>query len=273
MFSDRYNDAFHRARASFSVLVLPIQYLVSLPINLANDVIQEISSQQRLINENADLKTTVIFLKAQAQKQAAIESENQQLRELLQSSNDRSDWVSEAQLLAIAPDPFVHQVVINKGTNANVFVGQPVLDAYGVMGQVVQVEPLTSRVLLLTDPESAIPVQVERNGVRAIAVGDASTGLMKLQHVTDTTDIQEGDQLITSGLGERYPFGYPVGTVFSVIHHPGGSFTTILVTPSAHLTRSRLVLLVWTPKVKISPVIEKELIKKPSANMTEAIKS
>lgn len=259
MVFDHYNTTFHRMRAYLSVIVTPIQYVVSAPINFASWFISDMASQQSLIELNTNLKTEIIFLKAQLQKQIAIENENQQLRQLLQSSNQRSDWVSEAQLLAVAPDPFVHQIVIDKGSNANVFVGQPVLDAYGVMGQVVQVGPLTSSVLLLTDPSSGIPVQVQRNGVRAIAVGDPSTSLLSLQHVDDTADIQPGDTIITSGLGGRYPFGYPVGNIVSVQHSPGNQFATVLAEPAAHLNRSRLVLLVWAPKVIISTPIKKTI--------------
>jgi rod shape-determining protein MreC len=150
-----------------------------------------------------------------------------------------------AQLLAVATDPFVKQVVLDKGHKDKVFVGQPVLDAYGVMGQVIQVGPLTSRVLLISDSHSGVPVQVARNGVRAIAVGDAYTGKLRLMNVQHTVDIRPGDVLITSGLGQNYPEGYPVGQVTHVSKDPGLQFVTIAVEPAAHLDRSRGVLLVW----------------------------
>ncbi len=262
MFLDHYNAAFHRARASFAVIVTPIQFVVNLPISLTGSIVTALHSQHSLLEKNANLTAEMIILKSQLQKEAAIESENQQLRELLKSTNQSVDWVSVAQLLAVSLEPFVHQVVINKGTNYNVFVGQPVLDSFGVMGQVMQVGPLTSRVLLLTDPKSAIPVQDRRNGIRAIAVGDAQTGMLRLQNVITTADLQQGDQLITSGLGERYPFGYPVGTIVSIDRSAGNQFAEIIVKPSAHLDRSHLVLLIWTPKIKISQKIKQGLSQK-----------
>lgn len=262
MFLDHYNDPFHRARASFSVIVTPIQFVVNLPIALTDSIITALHSQHSLLEQNANLTAEMIILKSQLQKEAAIEAENQQLRELLKSTDQSEDWVSVAQLLAVSLEPFVHQVVINKGANYNIYVGQPVLDSFGVMGQVVQVGPLTSRVLLLTDSQSAIPVQDQRNGLRAIAVGDAQTGMLGLQNVTVNADFQQGDLLITSGLGGGYPFGYPVGTIVSIDRSSGNQFSEIIVKPSAHLDRSRLVLLIWVPKIKISPEIKQGLSQK-----------
>ncbi len=262
MLLDHNNAHFHRVRSSFSVVVTPLQFVVNLPIGIANWIITDVKSQHDLLDQNANLKAQVIILKEQLQKQLAIESENRQLRELLQSSAQSTDWVSVAQLLAVSLEPFVHQVVINRGSNSNVFIGQPILDSFGVMGQVVQVGPLSSRVLLITDPTSEIPVQVQRNGIRAIAVGDAESGMLSLKNVIETADMQKGDLLITSGLGGRYPFGYPVGTIASVVRDSGGQFADIKVKPAAHLTRSRLVLLVWTPKVKISKEIRQAIKQK-----------
>jgi rod shape-determining protein MreC len=266
MIADSCNDSFHRARSSFSVIVVPIQYLVDFPIAAVNWVVDDISSQHHLIKENTKLQAEVSLLNAKLQKHYAIEFENQQLKALLQSSTKTVDKVSVAQLLAVAPSPFIRQVVLDKGSKHGVFVGQPVLDANGIMGQVIQVGSFTSLVILITDTKSAIPVQINRNGVRAIAVGDGALNVLKLKNVPNTTDIREGDVLITSGLGEHYPFGYPVGKIISIEHSSGEQFANITIAPAAHLSRSRLVLLVWPYKQKIEPAIKQTLFSKGSKN-------
>ncbi|MGD9108156.1 MAG: rod shape-determining protein MreC [Gammaproteobacteria bacterium] len=263
MMCDHRNSAFHRARSSFAIIVSPIHYLVNLPIDTFNWVVSDFVSKKTLVKENAKLRAKTLLLNAQLQKQFAIESENQQLRALLASSAKTVDKVSVAQLLAVSPDPFVQQIVLNQGENAKVFVGQPVLDAYGIMGQVVTVGHFTSIVMLVTDNKSAIPVQIERNGVRGLVVGKGVPGLLKLQGVTDTMDVKKGDALVTSGLGDHYPFGYPVGTIVDVNRNLGGRFVDITVKPAAHLDRSRLVLLVWTLSFKIDKTIKDIVLKRP----------
>jgi rod shape-determining protein MreC len=142
-------------------------------------------------------------------------------------------------------EPFMHQVVLNKGTRDGVYNGQPVLDANGVMGQVMQVGPMTCRVLLINDPRSGIGVQNVRNGTRAIATGDSYSGKLQLMYVPKTADVKMGDVFITSGLGDHFPEGYPVGKVLTVRKDPTDQFAVIYLQPSAHLESSRQVLLVW----------------------------
>ena len=125
-------------------------------------------------------------------------------------------------------------------------LGQPVLDARGLMGQVVELMPYTSRVLLLTDTTHSIPVQVNRNGLRAIASGTGNPERLELRHVADTADIKEGDLLVSSGLGQRFPAGYPVATVKEVIHDSGQPFAIVRAVPTAALNRSRYLLLVFS---------------------------
>src|SRR5262249_30056895 len=137
--------------------------------------------------------------------------ENAQLRELLKSTPQVEGRVSVAQLLAVDLDPNLQQVIVDKGANQGIFIGQPVLDAFGVMGQVVHADPITSRVMLITDRKSAIPVQDARNSIRAIAMGMGGVGKLALINVPETSDIQVGDLFVCSGLDMRYPVGYPVG--------------------------------------------------------------
>jgi rod shape-determining protein MreC len=204
-----------------------------------------ISTHDTLIKENLDLKTEQLLLKAQVQRLLALESENSQLKALLRSTSEIHGKLLIAQLLAVDSEPFVNQVILDKGSRDGLYIGQPVLDANGVMGKVIQINPITSRVLLINDTHSAVPVQITRNGIRAIAVGDSYTGKLRLVNVPQTTDVKAGDILVTSGLGEHYPAGYPVGQITNVIKDPGMQFTTIDVQPSAHADRSRQVLLIW----------------------------
>ncbi|MBU1628713.1 MAG: rod shape-determining protein MreC, partial [Gammaproteobacteria bacterium] len=224
---------------------VPIQYVVNFPVAFLNWTEDTLTSRQQLIKDNTHLKAQLILLEARLQQQNAIEADNQQLKALLRSTSGVQGKVLEAQLLAVASEPSVRQVVLNKGTVDHVYIGQPVIDPYGVIGQVIEVGKLTSRAMLLTDAQSAIPVQVLRTGVRSIAVGEGVLDSMRLLHVPETTDIRVGDQLITSGLGQHFPYGYPVGKVVTVNKDPGSTFMDIKVLPSGHLNHSRLVLLVW----------------------------
>jgi rod shape-determining protein MreC len=151
-----------------------------------------------------------------------------------------------------------------------VFLGQPVLDARGLMGQVVELMPYTSRVLLLTDTTHSIPVQVNRNGLRAIASGTGNPERLELRHVADTADIKEGDLLVSSGLGQRFPAGYPVATVKEVIHDSGQPFAIVRAIPTAALNRSRYMLLVFSDGAprKSVPTMPPLPRKRPTARAT-----
>jgi rod shape-determining protein MreC len=245
MLLDKHVAAMVQIRSVLSVPLTSLQYAVSWPIELIDKIHDTLTTHDSLVQENLDLKAEQLMLRAQVQRLLAIESENNQLKALVHFSLQLQSKVTIAQLLAVSADPFLKQVILNKGSHDNVFIGQPVLDANGVMGQVTQVDPFTSRVLLINDVHSGLSVQVARNGVRAIAVGDAYSGKLRLLNVSQTTDIQSGDVLITSGLGEHFPEGYPVGQVATVTKDSGLQFATIIVDPAAHLDRSRGVLLVW----------------------------
>lgn len=252
MVVDKRVDTFAQVRTALSIPIAPLQYVVSWPVKFVNNMERVLSSHDSLIKENLDLKAEQLLMKAQMQRLLALESENNQLKALLRSSKEIQGKVLVAEILSIDTDPFINQVTLDKGSRDGLYVGQPVLDANGVMGQIIQVGALTSRVLLVNDSHSGVPVQVTRNGMRAIAVGDAYTGKLRLVNIPQTADIKVGDLLLTSGLGEHYPEGYPVGQVTSVIKDPGLQFTTILVEPSAKLDRSREVLLAW-PNKTIQP--------------------
>ena len=179
------------------------------------------------------------------QKLATLTEQNVRLRELLNSAALVDDKVIISELIGLDPSPFTQRIIIDKGSRDGVFVGQPVLDASGLMGQVVEVMPYTARVLLITDSVHSVPVQVNRNGLRAIASGSGSDYL-ELRHVPETSDIKEGDLLVSSGLGQRFPAGYPVARVKSVVHDAGQAFLQVQALPTAMLNRSRHLLLVFS---------------------------
>ncbi|WP_207905822.1 rod shape-determining protein MreC [Aestuariirhabdus litorea] len=235
-------------RAWLSLLVTPVQWMANVPASLWQGVSDAIKTRGDLEQENSSLRTENMVLERRLQKLAALTAENVRLRELLNSSALLDDRVLVAELIGVDPDPYRHQVVVNKGSRDGVFVGQPVLDAEGLFGQVIEVSPLMSRVLLISDNSHSLPVKVNRNGVRAIASGTGQLDELILRHVPNTAEIVEGDLLISSGLGQRFPSGYPVGTVVSVVHDPGRPFAFVKVRPSARLNRSSHLLLVFTER-------------------------
>lgn len=241
-------------RAGLSIVVYPLQLAVELPGSIADWFREALATRRRLQEENASLHTQLLMLKAQGQKLQALEVENIRLRELLESSFDIGEKVLVAELMSANLDPYKHQIVINKGELDRVYPGQPLLDAEGVMGQVVHVGPYTSTAVLITDTSHAIPVQVNRNGIRTIALGSGTINKLELPYLPNNADVQAGDLLVTSGLGGRFPAGYPVAVVEAVQHDPGHTFARIVAKPTARLDRSREVLLVWrdeTPPVEM----------------------
>ncbi len=231
-------------RAALGVMVYPLQFVVDLPRTTGAWVQQTFSSRRALLEENTSLQAQNLILQAQLQKLTTLELENIRLRELLGSSYKVDEGVIVAEIMSVDMDPYNHQVIINKGKIHGAYVGQPLLDATGVMGQVVHVGPITSTAMLITDPSHAIPVQVNRNGLRSIAVGTGSINELQLPHVPHNTDIRAGDQLVTSGLGGRFPPGYPVAVVTAVQYDPGRPFARVSATPVSHLDRGREILLV-----------------------------
>lgn len=233
-------------RSTLSVVVFPLRYLASLPDTLGRAVEGRLAKEEELRQSNEALRKDNLMLKARLQQFESLEAENMRLRDLLGSSFKLGDRVLIAELLSVDLDPYRQQVLINKGTSSGVFVGQPVLDANAVMGQVIRVNPLSSTVLLITDAAHSLPVQVNRNGLRTVAAGTGFVDHLELPHLPKNADVREGDLLVTSGLGGHFPPGYPVARVVEVRSEPGNPFATVIAAPTARLDRSREVLLVWT---------------------------
>lgn len=251
MVFDKMSAHTNYVRSSLLLLISPLQYMVDMPFTLSEHLNAFLKTHHALVQENFSLKDEQLLLRAQVQRLAALEQENIRLRILLKSSESVGDRVLVAKLLRLDPDPFSHRLILDKGAHEGIFLGQPLLDAYGVMGQIVEVGEFTSTALLISDSSHALPVQNNRSGVRAIAIGTGHLQRLSLMHVTNTADFQEGDLLVTSGLGERFPEGYPVGVIVQITSEPGALFLQVKVKPLAHLDKSREVLLVW-------PTIEKK---------------
>lgn len=234
-------------RDALSTVVYPLQVAVNLPIQWGHWISENFASRSNLVDENERLRRELLVAGSRLEKYTELESENQRLRRLLDSAEKVGERVLVAELLAVDMDPFSRRIVLNKGRRDGVAPGQSLVDSHGVMGQIVQAGPISSSGLLITDPSHAMPVQLQRTGLRAIAVGTGSVNELELLHIPNNADVRVSDLMITSGLGGRFPSGYPVGRVVSVERDRGHPFARVVVEPSAHLERNREVLLVWTP--------------------------
>ena len=236
----------HASRAVLGSLVYPVFWVANLPVRVSEWVDTHVRSRARLLEDNERLQQENLVLQGRSQQMASLQAENVRLRALLNSSALVRADVLVAELIGVSPDPERLQLVLNKGERDGVYVGQPLIDANGLMGQVVEVSAGTSRALLIADVTHSVPVKVNRNGVRAIVEGSGELGSLEVRHVSATTDIEVGDLLVTSGLGGRFPEGYPVAVVREVQRDAGEPFARVLAVPSAALDRARHVLLVFT---------------------------
>ncbi|WP_373089902.1 rod shape-determining protein MreC [Zhongshania sp.] len=233
-------------RTQLSLVAAPFYWVVDVPSKMLSEFSDMLSTRRELMDDNERLRAESLILNAKLQKYIELRAENVRLRELMNSAERLNDTVVVAEVVAVASDPNRHQLVVDKGSRDGAFVGQPVIDATGLLGQIIEVGLLQSRVLLITDSAHALPVRVSRNGLRAIAEGTGLIDELTLTHVAATTDIQVGDFLVSSGLGGRFPGGYPVGEVTDVSIDPGQSFAEVRARPMAQLDRSRNVLLVFS---------------------------
>jgi len=238
-------DWLEGVRQRVSDFTVPLYWVTDLPSQISHWSEDRLASKGDLQEENKALRTEVLVLKRKLQQMASLTAENTRLRQLLNSADTIEDRVLVAELIGVSPDPMKHKVMINRGSADGVYIGQPVVDAFGLVGQVVEVGKHTGRVLLITDSSHALPVQINRNGIRLVAEGQGDLFELQLRFVSSTMDIQEGDLLVTSGLGQRFPPGYPVALVEKVTHDPGKPFATVTARPMAELNRNRHVLLVF----------------------------
>ncbi len=222
----------------------PIYRVSGLSRNIFNSISEAILSQYTIADENSRLRNENIILRGLSQQMSAIQAENGRLRALLHSTALFRGEVQITEVLSFSSNSLNKSIVIDKGHHSKVYVGQAVIDAEGLMGQVTEVYRATSRVLLLIDSSHAVPVLVNRNGVRAIASGMGFTDKLNIKHVAASTDIRVGDELVSSGLGERFPSGYPVAVVTMVDRNEGKEFAEVTARPTASFDQINHLLLV-----------------------------
>ncbi|WP_286009909.1 rod shape-determining protein MreC [Larsenimonas salina] len=261
MFADHRFEWMSQVRQETATLVSPIQWVVSQPAQGLTWLSTVLSSKDALINENQALRNKLLILSQRNQRTNSLVEENTRLRALLNATPRSNISYVTAELMMLDNDPFVQQMIVDRGQDDGIYAGQPVVDASGLAGQVISVSRFTSRVLLVTDANSAVPVQDNRNGLRFIIQGNGQDEWLNLQHVPNNADIKVGDLLVTSGLASRFPEGYPVARVSRVELNDGGPFATVEAAPVAQLNRSRHFLMLFAREaLKAQTVIPDALI-------------
>ncbi len=250
----RFNHL-EQVRHFLSGAIAPLRYAVDLPARFVGWSSDRVQSRAELLDRVEALERENLRLQAQQQKLETLRSENARLRALLDSSPKGTNRVLVAELMSVDLDPYRQQVVINKGKRDGVYQGQPLIEANGVMGQIIQVGPFTATALLISDANHALPVQVNRTGRRTVAEGTGEPDRLDLLYLPNNADVRVGDTVVTSGLGGRFPSNYPVADIVRVERRPGQSFARVTAEPRARLDRSREVLLVW-PDARAGPTGE-----------------
>jgi rod shape-determining protein MreC len=248
MAMDHRGNYVSRVRAAAGYAVEPVYHLVAWPVGALRNLFGQFQSRRALREENGLLEQRLLAQQGALQRLATLEEENRRLRTLFRGAESQPYEYRFAELVGVALDPFSHQVLIDRGSRDGVTVGQAVIDGSGVMGQVEQVQLHFSSVRLISDPSHALPVQVNRSGLRAIAFGMGETDRLSLPNVPREADVREGDLIVTSGLGHRFPGGYPVAVVTVIDREEGQTFAHVEAAPLAALDRGREVLLIRVPE-------------------------
>jgi len=263
---DSFTSWLRPTHAWLEPLAQPFQWASTLPMRWREWNDESLESRADIIANNDKLETEILVYRAQLQRMAELSAENLQLKTLLNGAELVKNSVLVAELVGISPDPFHHVITINRGTSDNITEGLAVIDGEGLMGQVVEVFDNHSRVLLITDSRHALPVYNLRNNVRGIIEGSGDYQRLRLRHVSPTQDIQVGDVLLSSGLGQRFPSGYPVGTVSAIDKDPGQAFIEVSVTPAAKVDRSLRLLVVFSAVEALDNYSQKEAPPTPQSS-------
>jgi rod shape-determining protein MreC len=243
MVADHRGAYLSRLRDALSAAVEPMYRLAALPAQLAREGRLALADRERLTEANNKLSQDLLLAQARLNRLTEVREQNQRLQELLAVQRSLDLGVQLARIIDVDTDPFRHRIIVDAGANQGVRVGEAVLDAHGVMGQVVETLPNTATVMLITDAAHALPVAVERTGMRAIARGSGALDTLGLPNIPISADLKVGDRLLTSGLGGHFPAGFPVGMIREISTDPSGMFAAAKVTPSAALDRSGEVLI------------------------------
>ena len=235
-------------REGCMALIHPLQVAANVPVDMYRQTADYLTSHHQLYIDNQRLTRQSLEQGVALQKLRTLEAENAHLRNLLGASKSWNQQAQLAEIMHAGRDPFSHKIVVNLGANQGVAAGQAVVDEAGVMGQITRVYPFSSEVTLVTDKELAIPVQVERNSLRAIAFGHGRDNTIDLPYLPANVDIRKGDKLITSGIDGVYPTGLAVAIVTSIERNPDSPFAKIICTPVAGIENYREVLVLAMPK-------------------------
>jgi len=257
MFFDHKVDSFENIRGYLQTLVSPLQYLANAPKQIMIWSSENLTTRKNLIRENKKYKKNELAFHEQLMQFESLKRENDRLRTLLASPLRIEFTKMVGEIISVDGAPYTQQVVINRGAKDGVYEGQAVIDEHGVIGQILHVGTTSSRVILITDVSHAVPVRVARNGTRLIARGVGRADVLNHQYVPHSADIRKGDLLVTSGLGGKYPKGYPVATVLKVIKNESRPFAQVYSQPIAKMDKLRYLLLL-TEKVKNS--LEKSIL-------------
>lgn len=237
--------AMQQVRMVLNSVVSPVQYLAVVPERTLQRVYNSLRSKHSLLTENQQLANQMLELQGRMQRFEFLNQENQRLRSLLASESQAESTRMVAEVIAVDSDPFSQQVVINKGLLHDVFLGQPVIDDSGIVGQVSSVGATTARVILISDASHGIPTRSERSGIRVIAQGVGDTQRLELMHVPHSTELEVGELLFSSALGGVFPEGYPVAQISRIRRDESLPFAQVEARPIAQLDRVRMVLLLW----------------------------
>lgn len=265
MWLDQRQGYLEGLRHALSLVSYPFQVLVDSPSAAWDWLEESFATRERLSRENADLRQRLRESDLKLMRFEDLEQQNLRLREMRAATARISERVVVGEIMRVDLDPYRHRVIINKGTRDGAYKGQPLLDATGVFGQITRAGAFSSEAILITDAEHAIPIQVNRNGLRSLALGTGSPDRLSLPFLPTNADIKEGDLLVSSGLGGVFPAGYPVATVTKVDKMAAQTLANVVAKPAATLDRDRELLLVWPNE----PKADEELPAAPAAS-TEA---
>lgn len=232
-------------RKTIGATVYPLRVIVDTPVAAWRWLGESSASRNQLQLDNSRLNTERLLTQVRLQRLAALESENIRLRAMLEATSRVSNEIRVAEIMSVSANPFRHVLVVDKGTRDRVYDGQAMVDANGVVGQIIEAELLSAQGILISDPDHALPVEVNRNGLRTIAVGTGQFDRLDLPFLPNNADIEEGDLLVTSGLGGAFPSGYPVAVVDSITRKPQEAFAEISARPAAELNQVREIMLIW----------------------------
>lgn len=246
LIADHRENHLETVRKALGAVVYPLRIVVDSPVSLWRWLQDTTAARNDLLLENSRLNAERLLTQARLQRFAALESENARLRAMLEATSRVRDQVQVAEIMSVSSNPFRHTLIIDKGTQDGVYDGQAMIDAKGVVGQIIEAGLLSAQGVLISDPDHALPVEVNRNGLRTIAVGTGAFDRLDLPFLPNNADIREGDLLVTSGLGGSFPPGYPVGVIAEVTRIPQGPFAQISARPAAALNQVREIMLIWS---------------------------